>query len=80
MNTDGPVSFRVPQPAAGRLLRRCHDEGLEANDTVTKLLQRQLERPGSLLSFEKRDWREAAARLRKLARKSLGLSAQEGGP
>jgi hypothetical protein len=77
MNDDGPVSFRIPQPAAGRLLKRCHDEGLEANDTVTKLVVRQLERPGSLLGFEKRDWREAAARLRKLARESLGLVAKE---
>ena len=80
MNDDGPVSFKVPQPAAGRLLKRCHDEGLEANDTVTRLLQRQLERPGSLLGFEKRDWKEAAKRLRLLVRKSMGLCGKEGGP
>jgi hypothetical protein len=76
MNDVGPVSFKVPQPAAGRLLKRCHDEGLEANATVTKLLQRQLERPGSLLGFEKRDWREAASRLRTLARKALGKDSE----
>lgn len=52
----GPVTILVRQPIGARLLRRCHDHGEDANETVTRLLERRLRATdGSLLATEGQD-------------------------
>ena len=52
VNERGPLSITVPADLGARLLRRCHDEGVDANEATALLWERALRRGGSVVSEE----------------------------
>lgn len=51
-NDCGPVSLSVPAALGDRILRRCHDEGLAADEATAIIWERQLGREGSILGTD----------------------------
>lgn len=48
-NDRGPLRLEVKASIGDRILRRCHDEGVNANEATELLWERQLRRPGSIV-------------------------------
>ena len=48
-NERGPLTLTIDADLGARVLRRCHDDGVDANEATTILWQRQLRREGSIV-------------------------------
>ena len=48
-NDRGPLTLQIPADLGTRVLRRCHDDGVDANEATELLWKRQLRRDGSII-------------------------------
>lgn len=48
-NDRGPLTLKVRPELGDRILRRCHDDGVNANEATELLWERQLRRDGSIV-------------------------------
>jgi len=51
-NDCGPVVLTVRGELGAKILRRCHDEGVSANDATEIIWRRQLQRAGSIVGAD----------------------------
>ena len=51
-NDRGPLKLTVRADIGDRILRRCHDDGVDANAATELLWERQLRRGGSIVGEE----------------------------
>jgi len=48
-NDRGPLTLKVPGDLGARILKICHDQGVNANEATAMLWQRALRRGGSII-------------------------------
>lgn len=48
-NDRGPLTLKIRPELGDRVLRRCHDDGVNANEATELLWERQLRRQGSIV-------------------------------